>query len=160
MSIQDAVSHAYDVTIQRNWDTVYWCIDLHGTVIKSNYSNDSVEFIDDDWLIDALQQLSSFPETRIILWSSIFEMSPQEMLIRDLFNKHNIRIDYINQNPEVKNTQTGCFNQKFYFSVLIDDKAGFHPDEWFEVLQSAIDGHHRLLAHQQILGNTNEPQTA
>ena len=44
---------------------------------------------------------------------------------------HDIYSWEFNFNPTIENTQTGCFDDKFYFSILLDDKAGFDPDtDW------------------------------
>lgn len=127
MSILTAVQRAYDVMVERKWDTVYWCVDLHGTVLESNYSSKEYSFLGDD-VVTALQMISDLPETRIILWSSIHKAD--EANIRKLFADHDINVHYVNENPEVPNTDTGNFERKFYFSVLVDDKAGFTPDQW------------------------------
>lgn len=135
MAIEDAIIRAYRTAHDRNWNTVYWAVDLHGTVLKSNYANDSFEFINDS-ARTALQLLSKLPETRIIIWSSIFAGDADR--VRRLFADNNIRVDYVNENPEVTNTLVGNFSSKFYFSVLIDDKAGFIPDEWSTVETSVV----------------------
>jgi hypothetical protein len=63
------------------------------------------------------------------MWTSSFIEVQEEAL--EFFDSHDIYFDYGNQNPEVWNTKTGCFDQKFYFSVLLDDKAGFDFDtDW------------------------------
>ena len=44
---------------------------------------------------------------------------------------HDIYSWEFNFNPAIENTKTSCFDDKFYFSVLLDDKAGFDPDtDW------------------------------
>ena len=39
----------------------------------------------------------------------------------------------MNENPEVPNASYGCYDQKFYFNFLAEDKAGFMPSEWRDV---------------------------
>ena len=59
--------------------------------------------------------------------SSVF----RKMEIFRFFENNNIKHDFFNQNLSVQNTKTGCFDEKFYFSVLLDDKAGFDPNtDW------------------------------
>ena len=120
--IISAIARAYKIMNERNWDKIYWCIDLHDTVLKANYNNDNFEFVNTD-VINALHHISSKPESVIILWSSCHE--EQQHMITKMLNDHGIRVDYFNENPEVPNTKTGNFDKKFYFSILIDDKAGF-----------------------------------
>lgn len=131
--IERAIKRAYQVMRERDWDTVYWAVDLHGTVLNSNYEKGGYEFISDE-VRDSLQFLTSLSETSIILWSSLHE--DEWNSVSRFFADNGIRVDAINSNPAVPNTETGNFESKFYFSVLVDDKAGFHPDEWALVVET------------------------
>ncbi len=128
MSIIKSIERAYSLLQERNWDTIYWAIDLHGTCIKSNYVSGEYEWINED-AKQCLQLIQSLSESQIIIWTSCY---PEEYnKIFDFFVEHDIATYLYNQNPEVDNTETGCFDKKFYFSVLLDDKAGFDPDtDW------------------------------
>lgn len=139
MSIIKSIERAYSLLQERNWDTIYWAIDLHGTCIKSNYVSGEYEWINED-AKQCLQLLSSLSESKIIIWSSCY---PEEYRkLHNFFLIENVYIFYINENYSVSNTKTGCFDTKFYFSVLLDDKAGFDPDtDWkliYEYLKSKI----------------------
>lgn len=122
--IYKAIHRAYQILKERNWDTVYWAIDLHGVCLESNYENGGYKFVNQQ-AIDTLKYISSLPESRIILWSSAH--AHEQGAIMNFFSRNGIDVDYFNENPEVANTKTGAFNQKFYFSILLDDKAGFDP---------------------------------
>ena len=51
--------------------------------------------------------------------------------VLSFFNSHGLGFNFWNCNPNIKSTKTGCFDYKFYFSVLLNDKAGFDPDtDW------------------------------
>lgn len=128
MSIVTAVAKAYAVMQTRNWDTVYWAVDLHGVCLKSNYKTDSYEWINEA-AKRALKVISSLPESKIILWSSVH---PEEMgKILCFFAKEGITVRDFNNNRFEKSNDVSCFDEKFYFSVLLDDKAGFDPDtDW------------------------------
>lgn len=129
--IVNAIKRAYQVMQERQWDTVYWSIDLHGVCFSSSYERGGYSFVNAE-AIAALQAISARPESRLILWSSC-HLEEQPDIIA-FFMAHNIRIDYFNANPEIPNTLTGDFGSKFYFSVLLDDKAGFDPDTaWAEI---------------------------
>lgn len=40
----------------------------------------------------------------------------------------------VNSNPDEKDTKTGDFSKKFYFNILLDDRAGFQPEtDWLEI---------------------------
>lgn len=130
-----ALPRAYSVMKERGWDTVYWAVDLHGTVIKSNYESGTYTYISEE-AKEALQAISALPETKLILWSSMY--GPDQANIMALFKCDGIKVDWFNENPDAENTDTGCFNQKFYFSVLVDDKAGFDPSEWAAVKATTL----------------------
>jgi hypothetical protein len=146
MSITRAIERAYNTAIERSWENIFWCVDLHGTVLKANYKNDSFEFYDDA-VAKYLKEISDYPETKIILWSSIYDADLK--LVLELFNQHSIAVEFVNENPVVPNSQTGNFTEKFYFSILVDDKAGFHPDEWEECARVTKENHQRLLDAQK-----------
>jgi hypothetical protein len=132
--IKKAIHRAYQTMRSRNWDTIYWAIDLHGVCLKSNYDNGGYTFINQT-VVDGLQAITARKESKIILWSSCHDH--EKTAIVDFFGQHGIMVHYFNENPDEKNTKTGCFDQKFYFSILLDDKAGFDPDvDWFEVIDA------------------------
>lgn len=130
-SLVRAIDRAYRVMYERGWDTIYWCIDLHGVCLKSNYVNGKYEWINHEAL-EGMLEISRQPESRIILWSSAH---PEEQTkIVEWMESQGVMIDFFNENPLEKNTQTGCFDKKFYFSVLLDDKAGFEPSaDWWRI---------------------------
>lgn len=128
MSIIKAVERAYSLLQERNWDTIYWAIDLHGTCIKSNYVSGEYEWINEDAL-KCLQLISNLKETKIIIWSSLYRSEKFKIWV--WLSEQGIEILNFNSNDSIKNTETGCFDTKFYFSILLDDKAGFDPDtDW------------------------------
>ena len=128
MSIIKSIERAYSLLQERNWDTIYWAIDLHGTCIKSNYVSGEYEWINED-AKKCLQLISSLSENKVILWSSCYNQ--EKFKILDFFGINNIYIDNFNKNPYIKSTSSGYFGEKFYFSILLDDKAGFDPDtDW------------------------------
>jgi hypothetical protein len=129
--ISKAIQRAYAIARERKWDTIYWAIDLHGVCMKSNYTTGAHEFISQE-AVDVLRMISARPESKIILWSSVHD--DQKVPIINEFEDRGIMVHHFNRNPFERNTATGCFDEKFYFSVLLDDKAGFDPDtDWAEV---------------------------
>lgn len=131
--IINAIRRAYDVKKQREWDTIYWAIDLHGVCLISNYEQGGYTWINKDAL-EGLKAISARPESKIILWSSVYEH--EKKAIEDFFNEHGIIVDDFNKNEREKSNKVSCFDQKFYFSVLLDDKAGFDPEhDWRPIIQ-------------------------
>jgi len=132
MSIVKAIKRALRVSVERNEPLIYWAVDLHGVVFQSNYHQGGYTFTTPK-AIEALRLISQVPDNRLILWSSCH---PEEYpAIISFLAQHGIAVDYFNENPEVENTPSGNFEKKFYFSILLDDKAGFDPDtDWEEIL--------------------------
>ena len=132
MSIIRVIKRAHKLLEERNWDKVYWCIDLHGVCLKSTY-NDTIEFINED-AIKTLQLISSDEQNVIILWSSCY--SDYRFKIVDLFKDNNIKVKYFNKNDDIENTEYAYFGYKFYFDILLDDKAGFDAStEWEQIYE-------------------------
>lgn len=122
-----AVKLAYEKHSEK-YPHIFWKIDLHGVCLRSSYKSGEYEWINND-VVPALKEIMSCPHSKIILWSSCYEHEQQKII--DFFNNSGIRVDFFNENPMFANTEYGCFDQKFYFSILVDDKAGFDPDtEW------------------------------
>lgn len=131
--ITKAIERAYKVMADRQWDKVYWAIDLHGVCFASTYASGNYAFVNPA-AIKALQDISRRPESKVILWSSCHQHEHDAII--DFFRQHAIQVHFFNVNPEVENTTTGNFDLKFYFSVLLDDKAGFDPDtDWDKITQ-------------------------
>jgi trehalose-6-phosphatase len=129
--IVKAIDRAYRIARERKWDTLYWAIDLHGVCLKSNYVTSQHEFINDD-AIAGLQMISSLPESKIILWSAMYNKEQFEVI--KLFAEHGITVHDFNKNPEVKSTETGDFSSKWYHNIILDDKAGFDAEtDWQEI---------------------------
>lgn len=122
-----AVKAAYEKHSEK-YPHIFWKIDLHGVCLRSSYQSGEYEWINDD-VVPALKQIMNCPHSKIILWSSCYEHEQSKII--EFFNNSGVRVDFFNENPLFGNTEYGCFDQKFYFSILIDDKAGFDPDtEW------------------------------
>lgn len=131
-SVVELIKNAEKVAEDRNWDTIYWAIDLHGVCFKSNYEN-SKYLLQNQYVIEGLKKIKSDKRNKIIIWSSAFV--PEQMKILNFFSEHGVTIDYFNYNPEIANTETGCFEQKFYMNIILDDKAGFDPNtDWKDII--------------------------
>lgn len=130
--IVKAIEKAYKKMHERNWDKIYYSIDLHDVCLKSNYESGGYEFFNKK-AKEGLYMLSNLEESVLIAWSSCHPGEHSDIL--DFFEAHDIHFSYFNENPLEPSTKTGDFTDKFYFSVLIDDKAGFDPDiHWQEII--------------------------
>lgn len=124
--LHNAIRKAYEQFDSRKYEKIYFAVDIHGTVADPDYKNVSSALY--ATAIEPLQVISHLPEVSIILFSCCHPHDYKKYI--DLFESQGIKISYFNCNPEVKNTETGCFDSKFYYSVIAEDKAGFDPYLW------------------------------
>ena len=122
------IANAFRQKVERKWHTLYVMVDAHGTIIKPYH--DKLAFY--EGAIEVLRWFSDRSDIKLILWTS----SHQEE-IQDLFTTlwgHGIEIDFVNKNPLEKNSKLACFDKKFYFNIILDDKAGFEPEiDWITI---------------------------
>lgn len=128
MSIVEAIDRTYKYALGKEWDTLYWAIDLHGTVLEANYKDEGIERVFFPYAKEVLQLLTQRKDTRLIMFTSTTQEKIDEYT--KLFIDNNIVFDYVNCNPEVENTRYASFIDKFYFNVMLEDKAGFAPEDW------------------------------
>lgn len=116
------------------WKRIYLAIDLHGTILRPNYNPTEIctEFYDS--AIQILQYLTKNNKFCLILWSSTSNELLQQY--EEYFNKYDIKFDFINENREIKTQEGhyGSYEDKFYFDLLLDDKANFDPNTWDSML--------------------------
>jgi hypothetical protein len=128
------VDRAFEKMKERNWDCIYFAIDVHGTILKSTYKKD-LKFEFYDGAEEVLRYMSTRDDIKMIVYSSSHK-AYLESLIEFLLEKH-IYFDYVNENPEVETNELSDFDSKLYFDVLLDDKAGFDPTtDWKRLLDS------------------------
>jgi hypothetical protein len=147
--IIDFIERMFAHSFKKEWYETYWAIDLHGTIIKSTYKGTEVEYY--PYAKPTLQLLSQRKDIKMILWTSSFPGEILEYLKR--LEEDGIVFDHVNENPGIssKNGNFGYYSDKFYFNVLIDDKAGFDPNiEWFFIYSKM-----KLWEEQQWLPNPN-----
>ena len=121
---------------KRGWDTLYWAIDIHDTIVKANYSADELPKDFFPLAKETLQRISNRKDCCLVLFTCSYPHETEKY--KAFFQEHGIEFKYVNENPEAKNTAFGHFEKKFYFNFLLDDKAGFLPEDWSEI-SAAID---------------------
>lgn len=127
------IEKAFKMKAERGWGMLYVAIDLHSTLIKPHH--DVIEYY--PGAIEVIKWFNSRPDFRIILWTSSY---PAEIVkfLEDTW-KVGIRFDYVNQNPLEQNSKLACFNRKFYFNILLDDRAGFNGEtDWLKIKEALI----------------------
>lgn len=136
MSILNAIlKNHFDYKEKRGWDKTYWFFDIHGTILKPNYTygNTPKDFY--PYAKETLQYLSKLPDVCMILYTCSHPHEIEEYI--KLFEENDIKFEYVNDNPEVVTDVNGygCYDKKPYVNVLFEDKAGFDPEtEWKLVL--------------------------
>lgn len=131
------IRKTFELAPARNWDTFYVLVDLHGVIIPGNRERKNVlSFISED-CAEVLRWFTKRKDFKLILWTSSF---PDEIVeILEWLKKRHIHFDYVNENPECKNTKYADFYHKPYFNILIDDKAGFEPEtDWAAIKKELI----------------------
>ena len=127
-----SIKRSFEQMEERGWDKIFWAIDLHDTVFKGDKIPGSVGGNFYPRAKEVLQRLSEREDCSLIIWSCSYGHVIDQTI--RWFAEHGIKIDYANENPECGNTATGDFSQKFYFNVLLDDKAGFEGEkDWYIV---------------------------
>lgn len=124
---------AFETAKVKKWDKIYVGVDIHETCLKPTWSTTlSSEYY--EYAKEALQLMTENEMVCLILWScSLPDLNKQYC---DNFTAHDIKFDYINENPECPSTHYANFDLKLYFSVGLDDKFGFIPEEdWQHVYE-------------------------
>lgn len=135
--ITKAIEKAFRRREEKQWEKTYWAIDLHETVIEPNWRVGSIPRNFYPMAKESLQMISMRPDIVTIMYTC---SHPHEIKqYQEFFESHEIRFDYVNENPEVTNSGFGFYDHKPYFNVLFEDKAGFDAEEdWKDVYEYLI----------------------
>lgn len=126
------INYINDLLINKEkngFENLYFMIDVHNTILVPSFEKEET-FIFYDYAKNVLQELSKRTDIKLIMWTSTYPNKIETYL--NEFEKNGIHFDYVNCNPEMPNTSFGCFDSKFYFDVIIDDKCGFNPKRDWE----------------------------
>ena len=136
--ITKAIKTAFNNKKNRNWDKLYWCIDLHDTIITGTYNKNNNGSKIAPNAIEVLSYLTGQEDHVLILWTSSYIGPVGEILKR--LKQNGVEFNYVNENPECPNTDICDFTSKFYFNILIDDKSGFDLNtDWGLIKKELID---------------------
>ncbi len=130
--IQKMFAHSFE----KKWFDTYWAFDIHGTILIPTFRKDSYDSEFYPWAKETLQLLTKRQDIVMILSTSSY---PDEIEhYQKIFKENNIHFKYVNENPDIDSLKGnfGYYENKFYFNVLFEDKAGFDPDwEWQEIYE-------------------------
>lgn len=131
MSIIKAIDRAFKNKEKRGWDKIFFYFDIHETILYPDYNNtDPRKFY--PHAKEVLQFLSKRKDIGIGLFTCSY---PQEIRnYKKFFKENEIIFKYANKNPDVDDTAYGYYEDKPYFNVLFEDKAGFDAEtDWILV---------------------------
>jgi hypothetical protein len=118
-------------SFEKEWFTTYFVIDIHNTIILPDHVKDSKLVRYFPYAKETLQILTNRKDIKLIISTS---SSPEQIDIYiDRFKSDDIIFDYVNKNPEISSERGnfGYYKDKYYFNVMIEDKAGFDANiEW------------------------------
>jgi hypothetical protein len=132
MSIINSIkTNHFEMMETRKWEFTYWGFDIHSTIVKPNYElgNIPTEFY--PFALETLKIISERPDIKMMIYTCSHPHEQQEYL--EFFKSKGILFNFLNRNPEVvaKDGGYGYYEDKPYFNVLFEDKAGFDAQtEW------------------------------
>lgn len=134
---KEYILKTYDLKRTRGFDTITWSIDLHDTVVSSNYTADELPTEFAPYAEEVLQRLSKRDDTVLIMNTCSYPAEIEKY--QEFFRSRDIIFKYVNENPEAKNTAFGFFEKKFYFNISLEDKANFDMyKDWIKI-SKALD---------------------
>ena len=140
MSILKAIEGQFKRMEEREWDKIYYFFDLHETVLYPDYDNKHPLKMY-PYSKEVLQHLSERKDISISIYTCSYPREIERYI--KFFNDNGIEFEYINKNPDVENTNYGYYDDKPYFNVLFEDKAGFDAEEDWKL----VAGYFGLLNH-------------
>lgn len=131
----NSIKKEFSKAKRRGWKKLYLFCDLHETILIPNWN--SKELVHEYYAgaKELLQELTARPDICLILYTC---SHPHEIKkYCENFTRDGIHFEYINKNPEVQTLggDYGYYEDKPYFNILFDDKAGFDPAEIPEIRQ-------------------------
>ena len=134
MNINSLFGNAFHKMKERQWNCIYVVVDVHGTILQPSYLKNESIFSFYSYAIEALQKLSDRDDICLIMITSSYE--EKQKVYKELFRQNEINFKYLNENPEVENSDFACFDKKFYVDIGLDDKYGFEPQtDWKAILE-------------------------
>lgn len=134
--ITKSIIRCIHTAIAKGWEKTYWAIDIHGTIMIPNYKVGEITKEYYPWAKEVLQLLSIRKDVVLLLYTCSYPHEIEEYL--SLFCQDGIQFQYVNENPEVTDGGYGHYKNKFYFNILLEDKAGFDPHTDWESIHTFL----------------------
>ena len=119
---------------RKDWGYVYYAIDLHGTIVKPNFEVGNIPKEFYPYAKEVLQMFSKRDDIVMYMYTCSHPHEQEQYV--QYFKENGIDFKWINKNPEVvtDNHGYGYYEEKPFFNVLFEDKAGFDPmEDWEDV---------------------------
>jgi len=135
MSIANQIQRTFDVSFKKKWYDTYWAFDVHGTILIPSYdlNDDEMKFY--PYAKETLQKISKRKDIVMIIYTCSYPKEVEKYL--EFFENNGIHFEHVNSNPGISSNMGnfGYYEDKIYYNVLFEDKAGFDPmREWKEIL--------------------------
>lgn len=127
-----AIENCLRLAREKNWEKLYWAIDIHGTLLRPNFMRDQISKEFYPFAKETMQLLTKRTDIVKILYTCSYPDEIKQYI--KYFSENGIHFDYINSNPEIADGGYGYYQHKFYFNVLMDDKAGFDGDKDWQAI--------------------------
>lgn len=139
MALLKTIKETMAIALEKEYFETYWAFDFHKTIIRPSYDlNDlSVEYY--PWAKETLQLISDREDIITIAWTSSFPNEIKSYI--EQFEKDGIFFDHVGKNPDISSNlgNFGYYENKFYFNILFEDKAGFDAEtEWEEIYKFLV----------------------
>jgi len=135
MGVLRAIKHQHFGQLEkRKWKYTYWAFDLHGTILMPNYEAGNIPTKFYPYAEEVLQMLSKREDILMFMYTCSHPHE-QDQYVR-FFKDLDIDFKWVNENKEVvtDNEGYGYYEDKPYFNVLLEDKAGFDPmEDWEDI---------------------------
>ena len=126
------IHNMFEHSFSKKWYETYWVIDMHRTLIKPTYDLNDKSLTYYPFALETMQLLTNRDDIKTIMWTSSYPQEIEEY-VKELLIV-GVEFDNINENPDISsnNGNFGYYEKKFYFNIIIDDKAAFLPDSDWE----------------------------
>ncbi|HEY9047843.1 MAG TPA: hypothetical protein VIN08_18175 [Ohtaekwangia sp.] len=135
--ITRAIENCFRHAREKRWGKTYWAFDIHGTMLRPNYQCNAISTEFYPYAKEVMQLLSKRTDIVRILYTCSYPHEIEQYIA--YFRQHDIYFHYINTNPEVADGAYGYYEDKFYFNVLMDDKAGFDGETDWKLIYTLLE---------------------
>ena len=138
--ILEAIDKAFRRTKSKGWEYSYWAFDIHETILKPNWKVEVLPTEFYSYAKETLKLVSDRKDIKMILYTCSRPEEIEKYLT--LFEANGIHFDFVNKNPDVVNEGFGFYDDKPYFNVLFEDKAGFNAKQDWKPVYDLLTNEH------------------